>query len=102
MSWEFEKVAGPYKGRTGGLAWDGKTMLFSAVQEERILRFDPETGKADVFRELRRFNSAQESAPGYAEAAGKLGLPENSVKSLVHRMRRRYRALLREIGRAHV
>jgi RNA polymerase sigma factor (sigma-70 family) len=52
-------------------------------------------GKADLFRELRRFNSAQESAPGYAETAGKLGLPENTVKSLVHRMRRRYRTLLR-------
>ena len=56
-------------------------------------------GKADLFRELRRFNSALESAPGYAEVAGKLGLPENTVKSLVLRMRRRYRALLRaEIG----
>jgi RNA polymerase sigma-70 factor (ECF subfamily) len=52
-------------------------------------------GKADLFRELRRFNSAQESAPGYAEVARKLGLPENTVKSLVHRMRQRYRALLR-------
>lgn len=50
MTWEFEKVAGPYKGRTGGLAWDGKGMLFSAVQEERVLRFDPATGKAEVFR----------------------------------------------------
>ena len=50
MTWKFEKVAGPYKGRTGGLAWDGKTMLFSAVQEERVQRFDPGTGKADVFR----------------------------------------------------
>jgi len=56
-------------------------------------------GKAEMFRELRRFNSAQEGAPGYAETAGKLGLPENTVKSLVHRMRQRYRALLRrEIG----
>ena len=52
-------------------------------------------GKADLFRELRRFNSAQESAPAYAEAADNLGLPENTVKSLVHRMRRRYRTLLR-------
>jgi DNA-directed RNA polymerase specialized sigma24 family protein len=52
-------------------------------------------GKADLFRELRRFNSAQESAPGYAEAAANLGLPENTVKSLVLRMRRRYRVLLR-------
>lgn len=50
MTWEFEKVAGPYKGRTGGLAWDGKTMLFSAVQEERIMRFDPANGRAEVFR----------------------------------------------------
>jgi gluconolactonase len=50
MTWKFEKVAGPHKGRTGGLAWDGKTLLFSAVMEERILRFDPATAKTDVFR----------------------------------------------------
>jgi len=50
MAWEFEKVAGPYKGRTGGLAWDGSGMLFSAVAEERIMRYDPATGKADLFR----------------------------------------------------
>lgn len=57
-------------------------------------------GKSDLFRELRRFNSAQEGAPGYGEAASRLGMPENTVKSLVHRMRRRYRALLRaEIAR---
>jgi RNA polymerase sigma-70 factor (ECF subfamily) len=52
-------------------------------------------GKTEIFRELRRFNSAQEGAPGYAESAAKLGMPENSIKSLVHRMRRRYRTLLR-------
>ena len=50
MAWKFELVAGPYKGRTGGLAWDGAALLFSAVQEERILRFDPGTGMADLFR----------------------------------------------------
>jgi len=50
MTWEFEKVAGPYQGRTGGLAWDGSGMLFSAVAEERIMRYDPATGKADLFR----------------------------------------------------
>lgn len=50
MAWKFEPVAGPFKGRTGGLAWDGSAMLFSAVQEERILRFDPGAGKTDVFR----------------------------------------------------
>lgn len=50
MAWSFELVAGPYKGRTGGLAWDGTAMLFSAVQEERILRYDPEAKKSGDFR----------------------------------------------------
>lgn len=50
MAWNFELVAGPCKGRTGGLLWDGSGMLFSAVAEERVLRYDPATGKADVFR----------------------------------------------------
>jgi gluconolactonase len=50
MAWNFELVAGPFKGRTGGLAWDGKAMLVSAVAEERVLRFDPETGKATDWR----------------------------------------------------
>jgi gluconolactonase len=52
MDWKFHLVAGPYKGRTGGLAWDGAAMLFSAMQEERILRFDPGTGMAEVFRKV--------------------------------------------------
>jgi gluconolactonase len=50
MAWNFELVAGPYKGRSGGLAWDGSGMLFSAVLEERILRYDPKTGKTNVWR----------------------------------------------------
>ena len=50
MTWNFELVAGPNKGRTGGLAWDGEGMLFSVVQEERIMRYDPASGKAGVFR----------------------------------------------------
>jgi gluconolactonase len=50
MTWTFERVAGPYKGITGGVAWDGNAILFSAVQEERILRFDPRTGEVDNFR----------------------------------------------------
>ncbi len=50
MTWKFELVAGPFKGRTGGLAWDGKGMLCSAVLEERVVRFDPVTSKTDNFR----------------------------------------------------
>ena len=50
MAWKFERVAGPYKGITGGVAWDGSGVLFSAVHEERILRFDPATGSIANFR----------------------------------------------------
>lgn len=50
MAWKFDLVAGPYAGRTGGLAWDGHAMLFSAVLEERILRFDPATGNVSQYR----------------------------------------------------
>ena len=47
---KFEKVAGPFQGPTGGLAWDGSGMLFSAVGEGRILRYDPASGKTGAFR----------------------------------------------------
>ena len=50
MSWKFERVAGPYQGPMGGLAWDGKAMLFSVINEGRILRFDPVTASVSEFR----------------------------------------------------
>jgi gluconolactonase len=50
MTLNFERVAGPYEGGTGGLAWDGASMLFSAVKQERIYRFEPQTAKVSEFR----------------------------------------------------
>lgn len=50
MKWNFEPLAGPYQGPIGGLAWDGSAMLFSAIDEERIFRFDPRTRSSDEFR----------------------------------------------------
>lgn len=50
MTWKFDLVAGPFKGRTGGLAWNGTEMLCSVVLEERIVKFDPKTNKTDNFR----------------------------------------------------
>lgn len=47
---KFEKVAGPFQGATGGLAWDGSGMLFSAIAEGRILRYDPKSGKTSEVR----------------------------------------------------
>ena len=36
MAWTFEKIAGPFDGPAGGLAWDGNGMLFSLLAEGRI------------------------------------------------------------------
>lgn len=54
------------------------------------------SGDGALFDGLRKFNSVEESAPGYAQAGRDLGMPENTVKSHVLRLRRRYRELLRE------
>lgn len=65
MTWQFDLVAGPCKGRTGGLAWDGAAMLFSAVAEERVLRFDPAAGKSAIFRKYTgRTNGIAVAADG--------------------------------------
>lgn len=46
----FERIAGPCDGPTGGLAWTGDAMLFSALGESRILRYEPRSGTLSVFR----------------------------------------------------
>src|SRR3989442_15320300 len=53
----FELVAGPYGGRCGGVMWGGAAVLFRAIDEGRLLRFDPETGTvSEVRRYLNRVN----------------------------------------------
>lgn len=52
MSWKLDKVAGPFQGALGGVAWDGHAVVFAAVTEGRILRLDPETREVT---ELRRY-----------------------------------------------
>src|SRR5215213_1200166 len=49
VSWTFERLAGPYT-LTEGPAWDGDGLLFSDIQNDRILHYDPATGRIDVFR----------------------------------------------------
>lgn len=53
-------------------------------------------GNRLLFDRLRQFNSVEQSPQGYKHVANELGMPENTVKSHVHRLRRRYRELLRE------
>jgi RNA polymerase sigma-70 factor (ECF subfamily) len=52
--------------------------------------------KADIFDVLKPFLAGDETSATYAQVAAKLGMTEGAVKVAVHRMRRRYRGLLRE------
>src|SRR5215813_6150519 len=50
MTWQFELVAGPYEGPTGGVVWHDGGVLFSVIDEGRLLRFDPASGAVTEFR----------------------------------------------------
>jgi RNA polymerase sigma-70 factor (ECF subfamily) len=61
------------------------------------LRADYEQeGKAGLFAELHPCLVGDRTAQPYAELATKLGVSEGTVKSAVHRLRQRYRQLLRD------
>jgi len=51
--------------------------------------------KARLFEELRGFIWGDKSTASYAEIAGHLNLSEGNVKVAVHRLRQRFRELLR-------
>jgi RNA polymerase sigma-70 factor (ECF subfamily) len=67
---------------------------------ERVLtRLQAETaadGTAERFEALREVLLGEPSEEGYAALARRFGVSESTVKSWVHRLRRRYRELLRE------
>jgi gluconolactonase len=52
MAWQFELVAGPFEGPTGGVVWDGARgkVLFSTVDEGRLLWFDHVSKAVTEFR----------------------------------------------------
>jgi gluconolactonase len=51
-TWQFERVAGPFPGPAGGVVWDAKRgkVLFSTVDEGRLLWFDPASKDVTEFR----------------------------------------------------
>lgn len=53
-------------------------------------------GKAQQFDQLRIFLTAGKGAMPHADAARSLGMDEGAVRVAVHRLRRRYRELLRD------
>ena len=66
-----------------------------ALLEQVLARLEVETD-ATQFAALKPFLTADKEAIPYADVAGQLGTSEGAVKVAVHRLRQRYRALLRE------
>jgi RNA polymerase sigma-70 factor (ECF subfamily) len=66
------------------------TTVYQRLQSEYIT-----DGKAALFDELKPCLAGARDSMPYAELAVRLGLAENTVKVSVHRLRRRYRELLR-------
>jgi gluconolactonase len=57
MTWQFELVAGPFEGPTGGVVGDGAGVLFTTIDEGRLLRFDPaDRTVSEVRRYINRVN----------------------------------------------
>ena len=70
-------------------------IVMHRLQAELVL-----AGKEVWFEALKPLLQADSDAPPYAQVAEQLGTSESAVKVAVHRLRRRYRELLREeVGR---
>lgn len=70
-----------------------------ALLEEVLQRLTDEykqDGRSELFAELNPCLVGERTVQPYAELAVKLGVSEGTVKSAVHRMRQRYRQILRE------
>lgn len=48
MSWEFERVTGPY-GFTEGPVWDGSGVLFTDIPNDCIHRYDVDGGECEIY-----------------------------------------------------
>src|SRR5262249_4676861 len=57
-------------------------------------------GKAQLFEDLKNFLTGSNVLPSYDEASARTGLPRATVKTHVHRLRQRYREIVRrEVAR---
>jgi len=62
----------------------------------RLRREFAEEGKTPLFEQLKVVLTAGKGAVSHAEMAANLGMSEGAVKVAAHRLRRRYRELLKE------
>lgn len=101
VSWEAcaleERRQGAMERLSAGEAFDRRWAMAMLERAQGRLRDEhAAAGRARVFEELVPFLGGAGTRRSYAELAERLAMPENSVKSLVHRLRRRYGELIRD------
>ena len=64
--------------------------------QTRLRSVSMRSGKAQLFEQLKDFVTGVETDITYSEAAQSLGMSEGAVRVAIHRLRRRFRDLLRE------
>ena len=50
-TWKFEVLDPAYGEVTEGPVWDGSGLLFTRIQQSRIMRYDPAAGRCTGYRE---------------------------------------------------
>ena len=50
-NWTFETLDPAYGAVTEGPAWDGSGLLYTRIQQSRIMRYDAASGACTIFRE---------------------------------------------------
>jgi RNA polymerase sigma factor (sigma-70 family) len=90
---QIAATAGPSPDRAFDREW-AVTLLAQVI--ERLRAECEADGRARQFAELKIFLTAGKGELSHADAAQKLGLGETAVRVAVHRLRKRYRQLLRD------
>jgi RNA polymerase sigma factor (sigma-70 family) len=106
VSWEkwMAEAPGQVSISSQALATSPSDALFdfdwaAAIAMEALKRLETECeskGRRRVYSVLHRYLDTEREDISYQSLSDALGLPEPSVKSLLHQFRKRYRALLRE------
>jgi RNA polymerase sigma factor (sigma-70 family) len=102
VSWDSLTVEERYRSEpadplTPEMVFDRRWAL--TLLEQTLTRLGEEqlaAGKGEVFAGLKDYLWGEGSLAGYAEVAARLGMTEGALKVAVHRLRQRYRELLRE------
>jgi len=93
---EIRHLAEPAYAMTPERAYDHRWAML--VLEHVLDSLEKEfltAGKAHVFDELKSFLTGEKSGATYSEIGRRIGMNEGTVKVTVHRLRQRYRELLR-------